>query len=119
MSQGLQPPFALYLNADLQVFLPESDLMSLKSDQSNSISLRLLSSDDWRDLGKTITVKYGEKDGPTGLYLEKIDPTGKFNWNSIIRFNLTITERAYCEIIQQGLYSSRCNGENKVVVVKK
>jgi hypothetical protein len=118
VNQELQPPFALYRGVDNEVYLLRANLEHLKSGQIKSISLAVLSADDFRDSGKSITVKYGERFGPTGLHFEPL-LSGDIFASHITGFDLTISKGAYEEIINHYAYTSRCNGGNDVTIAMR
>lgn len=67
------------------------------------------------ELGKLVTLEYGENNGPDGIDLKYI-PKNPNSWESILEISVKINDRTYNHILERGSFGTRYNGSDKIQI---
>ena len=99
--------FTLYLDKNNQ------ELQQLRN---TSLQARLQTPFGGEDLGKIVTLRFGENKGNDGIELKYL-PEGTSGWENIQEVKVTINDRAYGYVQQRGSFGTRYNGSDKIEII--
>ncbi len=100
--------FLLYLDTD------EQELGKLRTQE---LSAPLTEPFGGPDLGKQLTLSYGDNNGPDGIQLRKLPEDSEGIWNSVKEIRITINNWAYQHVQERGQFGTRYDGSNKVEII--
>jgi len=98
--------FTLYLDST------EQELEELKIERIQTQLNRAFSDED---LGKLVSLEFGENKGPDGIEL-KYFPENE-SWEKVKEIRVKINERAYNHVQEKGSFGTRYNGSDKIEIV--
>jgi len=114
-------PFAIYWleNMDMDVYLRESDLTDLKSIQPKPILIHVFAGSTQEDLKRPITMSYTEENIQGGVTMEVMTKKRQHDWDSVLSFDIKMSQLAYDRIMREGQYDVRYEQTRRIKIVKK